>query len=254
MKKESIVKQVVILSGGRGERLMPFTERTNKGMMKVADKPFLEHLIELFKANGLKRFLILTGHAAESITDYFGDGKKWGVDISYHYAPLEVNHGKRLVLALPLVDDFFILHRNDIYWPFNLERHITHFNKLRVHALMTVYRNRNKDGIYGPYNNIHINKKGFIERYDDLLSPDPFYQGQDLGFFLIKKQAVIENLPPVVPDNFCLHHQFFSCLAHKGLLGALLTNIPATTITDEVWLKKTEEYLTSQKSTPHIVR
>ncbi|TSC69452.1 MAG: glucose-1-phosphate cytidylyltransferase, partial [Parcubacteria group bacterium Gr01-1014_70] len=60
------IKQVVILSGGRGERLMPLTEHMNKAMVRVAGKPFLGHLIELFKANGLKRFLILTGHAAES--------------------------------------------------------------------------------------------------------------------------------------------------------------------------------------------
>jgi len=221
---------------------MPLTAHLNKGMIPVAGRPFLEHLIELFKKNGIHRFLILTGHAAESITNYFGDGKKWGVDISYQYAPREINHGKRLALALPLIDDFFILHRNDIYWPFDLKKHLDHFQKLKVPALMTVYRNRNKDGIYGPDSNVRLNEKGLIERYDDLLSPNPFYHGQDLGFFLLKKQTLLDNLPAEVPDDFCLHHKWLSRLAERGLLGAYPTDIPATTTTDAKWLKKAEEY------------
>lgn len=253
MRKESTIRQAVILSGGRGERLMPLTARINKGMVKVTGKPFLEHLIELFKANGIKRFLILVGHAQESIVDYFGNGKKWGVDISYQYAPPEINHGKRLVEALPLIDEFFLLHRNDIYWPFNLKEHLARFYALKAPALMTVYRNRNKDGIYGPNNNVRINEKGLIERYDDFLSPDPFYHGQDIGFFLLTKQVVMENLPAVVSDDFCLHHEFLSGLAYKGLLGAFETDIPATTTTDAAWLKRSEEYFkrTFQKSKPH---
>src|SRR3989344_4471594 len=199
-KQESTIRQVVILSGGRGERLMPLTAHLNKGMIPVAGRPFLEHLIELFKQNGIKRFLILTGHAAESITDYFGDGRKFGVEISYHYAPPEWNHGKRLVDALPFVDDFFLLLRNDIYWPFKLEIHLKHFHNQDLPALMTVYLNENKDGIYGPNNNVRINEKGNIERYDSVLSDDPFYQGQDIGFFLIKKRVVLDKLPAVVPE------------------------------------------------------
>ncbi|TSC84135.1 MAG: D-glycero-D-manno-heptose 1,7-bisphosphate phosphatase [Parcubacteria group bacterium Gr01-1014_17] len=248
--KKSNITQVVILSGGRGERLISLTKNINKGMVKVARKPFLEHLIELFKANGLKRFLILTGHAEESITEYLGSGKKFGVEISYQHAPSALNHGARFARAIPLLDDFFVLHKNDIYWPFNLEKHLARFNELNVPSMMTVYRNKNKDGIYGPNNNVHINKKGLIERYDNRLSPDPFYHGQDIGFFLLKKQVVTENLPLVVPDNFCLHHQFLSDLAEKGLLGAFETNIPATTTTDVEWLQKAEKYFTSQTSTP----
>lgn len=251
--KKSTITQAVILSGGKGERLMPLTARMNKGMVRVAGKPFLKHLLELFKKNGIKRFFILTGHAPESITDYFGNGKKWGVDIAYRYGPPAWNHGKRLADALPFIDDFFILHRNDIYWPFNLEKHLARFRALKVPALMTVYCNRAKDGIYGPHNNVRINKKGLIERYDSTLSSDPFYHGQDIGFFLFEKQVIAKNIPSAVPDDYCLHHQFLSGLAERGLLGAFETDIPATTVTNAAWLKKTEKYLKriSQKSRRH---
>lgn len=242
MKDKSTPTQIVILAGGKGERLMALTARMNKGMVQVAGKPFLEHLVELFKTNGLQRFLILTGHAPESITDYFGNGKKWGVDIEYRHAPVAWNHGKRFADALPFIDDFFILHRNDIYWPLNLQKHLARFRALKVPALMTVYRNRAKDGIYGPHNNVRINKKGLIERYDPTLSPDPFYHGQDIGFFLFEKQAIAENMPPAVSDDYCLHHQFLSGLAERGLLGAFETDISATTTTNAVWIAKSEAY------------
>lgn len=243
MQKHTTPTQVVILSGGKGERLLPITARMNKGMVKVAGKPLLEHLVELFKKNGIKRFLILTGHAPKSITDYFGGGKRFGVEISYRHAPAEWNHGKRLADALSLVDDFFLLHRNDIYWPFDIKKHIARYRALGLPAMMTVYRNRAKDGIYGPYNNVRINEKGIIERYDNLLSADSFYHGQDIGFFLLTKKAVEENLPSVVPESYCLHHEFLSGLARQGLLGAFETDIPATTTTDAEWLKKAGEYL-----------
>lgn len=248
MQKHTTPTQAVILSGGKGERLLPITARMNKGMVKVAGKPFLEHLIELFKENGIKRFLILTGHAEKSITNYFGNGKKLGVDIAYQYAPPEINHGKRLALALPLLDDFFLLHRNDIYWPFDIKKHLARYRALGLPAMMTVYRNRAKDGIYGPYNNVRINEKGIIERYDNLLSPDSFYHGQDIGFFLLTKKVVEENLPSVVPESYCLHHEFLSGLARQGLLGAFETDIPATTTTDARWLKKAREYFRKLKA------
>ncbi|MBI2096281.1 MAG: NTP transferase domain-containing protein [Candidatus Taylorbacteria bacterium] len=243
MNNKQNIHQAVILSGGRGERLMPFTKDKNKGMVEVAGRPFLEHLIELFKANGIRKFLILTGHAAESIENHFGNGKKWRVEISYHYAPPEINHGKRLALALPQIDDIFLLHRNDIYWPFNLRAHLDHFSALKLPALMTVYINKKGDGIYGPNNNVRVNERSIIERYDPTLSADPFYQGQDIGFFIFNKQAFLDNLPLSLPDTYDLHHDFLSTLAEKGLLGAYQTNIPATTTTDTGWLKKAEKYL-----------
>lgn len=253
MQKNAKVTQAVILAGGKGERLMPLTAQINKGMVRVAGKPFLEHLIELFKKNGITRFLILTGHAPESITRYFKDGKRIGVHISYRHAPTEWNHGKRLADALPFIDDLFLLHRNDIYWSLNLKKHLTRFHEANLPALMTVYRNKNKEGIYGPNNNVRVNKKGVIERYDDILSlpADPSYQGQDIGFFLFNKKTVKENMPMIVPNDYDLHHTFLSGLAKRGLLAAFETDIPATTITDAAWLKKAEKYLKArQQSAP----
>lgn len=241
MKKKSI-QQVVILSGGKGERLMPLTAGRNKGMVSVGGRPFLEYLVELVKENDIKRILILTGYKAESITSHFADGKKFGVEISYYYAPPEINHGKRLELALPLLDDFFLLLKNDIYWPFNLKKHLEHFKKVGLPAMMTIHRNLSGDGIYGPMNNIRVSGKNVVECYDSF-SGDTYYQGHDIGFCLFEKRVFSTLMPPNSGDYSLHEGGVLGTLAKMGLLGAFQTDIPATTITDAEWLKKTEDYL-----------
>lgn len=239
MSKLSMPTQAVILAGGRGERLMPLTAARPKAMVLVAGRPFLEYIVHLLRANDIKEILMLVGYKAEKVREHFGDGRNFGLSISYSYAPPEINHGKRLELALPLIHDFFLLHKCDIYWPLDLKAHVSHFHKLGRPALMTVYRNLDSQGEYGNLNNIRINKKGLVERYD-ALTDNPFYQGHDIGFCLFKKSVIADNLPA---GNFSLHEDLLGNLAQKGLLSAFQTDINSTTITNKKWLAKSEHYL-----------
>ena len=74
---------VVIMAGGRGSRLAPLTEDCPKPMLKVGDKPILQTIIEQLRAQGFRRFCVSLNYMAEVVTDHFGDGERWGVDISY---------------------------------------------------------------------------------------------------------------------------------------------------------------------------
>lgn len=72
-----------IFAGGRGERMRPYTDQCPKPMLKVAGKPMLLHIIEKAKSEGFFRFIIATNYLSEVIKDYFGNGKKFEVEISY---------------------------------------------------------------------------------------------------------------------------------------------------------------------------
>lgn len=74
---------IIIMAGGLGSRLKPYTETTPKPMLKVAGKPMLEHIIERAKGEGLERFAIAIHYLGNQIEDYFGDGSRWGVKIDY---------------------------------------------------------------------------------------------------------------------------------------------------------------------------
>jgi NDP-sugar pyrophosphorylase family protein len=74
---------VVIMAGGKGERLRPITETIPKPMIPLGGKPILETIVQRFKSQGFQRFAFCVNYRADVIKDYFGDGGGHGVDISY---------------------------------------------------------------------------------------------------------------------------------------------------------------------------
>jgi dTDP-glucose pyrophosphorylase len=74
---------LVIMAGGRGQRLMPLTATTPKPMLPLQGRPILEHIIERAKLDGFCRVVISVNYLAEVITDHFGDGSAHGVVIEY---------------------------------------------------------------------------------------------------------------------------------------------------------------------------
>ncbi|MDB4857928.1 nucleotidyltransferase family protein [Alphaproteobacteria bacterium] len=75
--------RVVIMAGGKGLRLGELTKNTPKPMLNVWGKPVLEMLLEKLIRHGFYKFSISVNYLAEQIIDYFGDGKKYGVEIDY---------------------------------------------------------------------------------------------------------------------------------------------------------------------------
>jgi NDP-sugar pyrophosphorylase family protein len=99
----------VILAGGRGTRLAPLTDTRSKAMVEFHGKPFAEYLIELARSQGFERFLFLLGYQPASVSDYFGDGRRWGVRIDYSVTPVEDETGARVREALPRLDPSVLL-------------------------------------------------------------------------------------------------------------------------------------------------
>lgn len=76
--------KAVIVAGGKGTRVSSITnDEIPKPMLLIGDKPILEHQIECLKNNGIRDIVIMIGHLGKVISDYFGDGSKFGVKISY---------------------------------------------------------------------------------------------------------------------------------------------------------------------------
>jgi len=74
---------VVLMAGGRGERLRPLTDHRPKPMLLVGGSPILESIIKEFVSQGFGDFVISVNYMSETIKDYFGDGSNMGVNISY---------------------------------------------------------------------------------------------------------------------------------------------------------------------------
>lgn len=77
------ISKALILAGGRGIKMRPFTYEIPKTLIPVKDKPILEYTIELLKENQIRDITILVGHLGNKIKSYFGDGSNFGVRINY---------------------------------------------------------------------------------------------------------------------------------------------------------------------------
>ena len=73
----------VLLAGGKGTRLQPFTISLPKPLMPVGDHPILEILIRQLKDAGVHKVIICVGYLESLIRSYFGDGSKLGIEIVY---------------------------------------------------------------------------------------------------------------------------------------------------------------------------
>ena len=92
---------MVIMAGGKGTRLRPYTETCPKPMLNVGGKPMLEHILVRAKVEGISNFLISINYLGHMIEDYFGCGERFGVSISYIKEDMPLGTAG----ALSLIDD-----------------------------------------------------------------------------------------------------------------------------------------------------
>jgi len=105
--------KAVVLAGGKGTRLRPYTTVFPKPLMPLGEKPVLDIVIRQLKAAGVTEVTLAVGHLASLIQAYFGDGSQYGIKIAYSLEekPLGTAGPIRLVKCL---DDRFLVMNGDI--------------------------------------------------------------------------------------------------------------------------------------------
>lgn len=109
--------RVLVMAGGRGERLRPLTDATPKPMLHVQGRPLLEGILVQLAHAGLRDVTIAVHHRAERIVEHFGDGSALGLDIRYLHedAPLGTGGALRL-LADELTEPVLIVNGDILTW------------------------------------------------------------------------------------------------------------------------------------------
>ena len=182
---ETKITQAVILAGGQGTRLRPFTLTNPKPMFPIHGKPALEYLIGQLRDNGIKDILLLLGYLPEKISDYFGDGSEFGVRITYAVSPVEDDTGTRIRKAAHLLREKFLLLYCDNYWPLQLDKLWEFYESKKTLASMVVYGN--KDG--SSKSNTIVDENGMVILYDKSRTASGLH-GVEIGFFIIDKKAI----------------------------------------------------------------
>lgn len=127
--------KAVILAGGKGTRLRPYTSVIPKPLVPVGDKTVLEILIERLRLARVSDIVLCVNHMASLIMAYFGDGSKWGVDIRYSHEEGFLGTVAPIKHIADLPNNFLVMN-GDLLTDLDF-RDLYHYH-LRRHALITV--------------------------------------------------------------------------------------------------------------------
>ncbi|MHC1591610.1 MAG: glucose-1-phosphate thymidylyltransferase [Candidatus Helarchaeales archaeon] len=142
--------KAVVLSGGSGTRLRPFTFTQAKQLIPVANKPILFYLLEDVKRSGIDDVAIIVGDTREEVKEKVGDGSRFGLNITYveQEAPLGIAHAVKLTEGF-IKDDPFVVILGDNLLNYSIKDLVEQFEKSDsdAHILLTHVKNPERFGV-----------------------------------------------------------------------------------------------------------
>lgn len=232
------IRQAVILAGGYGKRLQPFTDTNPKPMYPAGGKPFLEHLIRQVASFGIEEAVLLLGYLPEKIMEYFGDGTKFGVRLTYSVTPVEYETGLRLRHAKELLSDTFLLLYCDNYCPVDFPKLVQFFRDSGALCAVTSYKNED----HYTKSNLKADADGLVEIYDKKRTSSGL-QGVDIGYALVKR-CVLDSLPAY---NHNFEAAVYPTLAREKKLYAFRTEHRYYSVGSWERIALTEQFFSGQK-------
>ncbi|MBC7084914.1 MAG: NTP transferase domain-containing protein [Methanomethylovorans sp.] len=106
--------KAVILAAGEGTRMRPLTASRPKVMLPLANKPMLEHVLNACIQAGINDFVVVTGYKEETVKTYFGDGRKWQVNINYVTQEKQLGTAHAIGCAREFVHEPFVQLNGDM--------------------------------------------------------------------------------------------------------------------------------------------
>ena len=206
------VKTAVVLAGGLGTRLRPYTVSLPKPLMPVGDHPILEIVVMQLRASGIERIIIAVGYLAPLIRAYFGDGSKYGLKIFYSSEDEPLGTAGPLALLKDEIDETFIFMNGDVFTDLNFAKMTScHYEN---DSLVTVGLSSRKINI--DFGVIDFDKNGEFKGWKE--KPTIKYD-VSMGVYVLEPEILdflprgFSNIPDVVQSVYnargslnCYHH------------------------------------------------
>tara|TARA_B110000503_G_scaffold107326_1_gene160368 strand:+ start:2938 stop:4146 length:1209 start_codon:yes stop_codon:yes gene_type:complete len=226
-----MIDTAVIFCGGYGTRLGSLTKKIPKPMVLVDNKPFLEHLINQLKENGIKKLYLLVGYKKEKIIEYFGNGKKFSIKIIYSYNHPNYQTAYRLNCIKKKIKKDFLLMYSDNYCPFNIKKNFEIFKKKK--SLVTFSICEKKSGnisIDSNQNTIYRLKRSKTNNF------------VEIGYMIVKKEflSFLDNRN--INLNILLNK-----LSRDGKISGIKTHNKYLSISDKQRLSLTRKFFRNKK-------
>ncbi len=178
--QKMILPPVIVLAGGLGTRLRPFTYCVPKPMVKVCDKPFLYYLLRCLKSQRVTKVTLALGYLADTIINYCQNLKNFGLDITYSVESRPLGTGGAVKLAARHVHskEFFLVN-GDTFLPLSYRRMYSCYLKSKKMGVLAVYDNSKQ---FLVPNNVLINDGNIID-YDRRLVDKMNFVDAGIGIF-----------------------------------------------------------------------
>lgn len=133
--------KAVILAGGEGTRLRPFTEALPKPMLPIGVKPILEIIVEYLKIYEFNEIVLGINYLKESIMHYFEDGKRFGVKITYSIEKKPLGTAGAVKQAAKNINETFLVVLGDILADIDYNALLKFHKKTNATGTMTIIEN-----------------------------------------------------------------------------------------------------------------
>jgi mannose-1-phosphate guanylyltransferase len=183
-------KTAVVLSGGEGIRLRPITADLPKGLVKVGGKPLLQWVVEWLKANGVSNIVMGVAYLKDQITDFLGDGSRFGVGIQYsvHTVLGGTGEGFKLAITRYVEDETFFALNGDQITDLNLKTMLAKHRKNRTLSTIAVVHPRL------PFGLVKVDKRDYCRGFEE----KPLLKDVNIstGIYVFDRE-IIGHLPQV---------------------------------------------------------
>ncbi len=196
--------RVILMVGGLGTRLEPLTHYCPKPLLKVGNKPILETTLEQLIEAGFHSFYFLVNYKAEMISEYFGDGSAWGVNIQYIVEKKRMGTAGGLKLIEGKTEEPMIIMNGDLLTKLNFAQ-LLHFHS-EMKALGTICVRQHDFQV--PYGVVQIEEDHLVNIIEKPIQSHMV----NAGIYVLDPE-VIEHIPNDsfldMPDLFriLIHHQ-----------------------------------------------
>ena len=190
--------KAVVLAGGLGTRLHPLTVNLPKPMVPVANQPLMEYVIYLLRKHKITEVTALLYHQPEVIRNYFGDGSKFGVDISYVEAKEDYGTAGAVRFAAQNFKEPFLVISADLITDFDLAAAAKFHQEKKALATLVLTRVANPL----QYGIVIIDKQGRVKHFLEKPSwSEVFSDTVNCGIYLLDP-AVFDYIPSGRPFDF----------------------------------------------------
>ena len=175
----------VVMAGGRGQRLRPYTENCPKPLVPVSGRPILEHILERAKQEGFRNFIFSINYLGHMIRKHFGDGHQFGVSIEYVEEDHPMGTAGSLSLIKKLPKEPFIVSNGDVLTNFKYSQLIDfhHFHQADATMAVKLHEWQNPFGVVSTEG---FEIKGFEEK--------PIYRSHVNAGIYVLNPDVLSNL------------------------------------------------------------